>query len=362
MMISAKRFIRRVLNRQKNKYSEFIEGLPADIDFNILDKICQEQISESLLSVSYRHLSAWKRSGAYKILLNTQSGRIWSVIYKNSIYNEVEIPALNKLSIIPGQPEFLTYEFAKNISSPYLPKVYYCKELVHGEHYQYILEDLSHHFSPTRTYTDMIKATLGINHIQGNLASYLKELKIQKPIYYDSGFVQNLYSYTQSNLDRYVEETGVSGQLWDFRHKILEFYLEQRVHSNLPLVPIHGDYNTENILVDILHIPVKIIDWEWAGLGPLHSDLAALLKRIDKPLETICFLVFALQHKEITISEHKWLYELCQIERGLLDAGFLAIQELETSFKEGSLNMSKYIEESLQRSLRGYEYCLSKSK
>lgn len=360
--MSIKRFIRRVLNIPKNESLKFIEGLPADMEFNILDSICQEQISEPLASVSYCHLSAWKRSGAYKILLKTQSGRIWSVIYKNSIYNEIEIPALCQLSITPGQPEFLTYEFAKNIFSPYLPKVYYCEELVHGEHYQYILEDLSHHFSPARTYTDLIKATLGITHIQGGLASYLKELKIQKPIYYDSDFVQNLYDYTKSNLNRYVKETSVSDEIWDSRNNILEFYLEHRTHYDQPLVPIHGDYNTENILVDIVQSPVKIIDWEWAGLGPLHSDLAALLKRIDKPLETICLFIFSLQHKDLSFSEHKWLYELCQIERGLLDAGFLAIQELETSFKQESLNMSKYIEESLQRALRGYEYCLSKRK
>ncbi len=362
MIMSTKRLIRRVFNMPRNESSEFIDGLPADMDFNTLDKICQEQIHDPLISVSYRHLSAWKRSGAYKIVLSTQSGQTWSVIYKNSIYNETEIPALSKLSIVPGQPEFLTYEFAKNTFSPYLPKVYYCNEIIPGEHYQYILEDLSHYFLPARTYMDLIKATRGIIHIQGDLANYLKELKIQKPIYYDSGFVKNLYAYTKSNLNRYAEETGASGKLWDSRHNILEFYLKNRAHDDLPLVPIHGDYNTENILIDILRIPVKIIDWEWAGLGPLHSDLAALLKRINKPLETICFLVFALQHKKISISEHKWRYELCQIERGLLDAGFLAVQELEASFKEGSLNMSKYIEESLQRALRGYDYCLSKRK
>jgi thiamine kinase-like enzyme len=357
--MSAKRFIRRVLNIPKNESSEFIHGLPADIEFSTLDKICQEQTSEPLSSVSYRHLSAWKRSGAYKVFLNTQEGNVFSVIYKNSIYNEVEIPALKKLSIIPGQPEFLTYEFAKNTISPYLPKVYYCDEVIHGEHYQYILEDLSHRFHPARSYTDIIKATKAIAHIQGNLAGYLKELKIQKPIYYDLEFSKNLYNYTKLNLDRYIKETGVTGRAWDNRNNILDFYLKTRANADVSLVPVHGDYNTENILVDILKTPVKIIDWEWAGLGALHSDLATLLKRIDGPLEKICLLIFSKQYKEFSLAEHKYRYELCQIERGLLDAGFLALQELDSSFMDGSLNMSQYIEDSLQRALQGYEYCLS---
>jgi thiamine kinase-like enzyme len=73
---------------------------------------------------------------------------------------------------------------------------------------------------------------------------------------------------------------------------------------------------------------LKVVDWEWAGVGLPHADLAALVKSVRREAHPALLQVFAEKDRGLEAEQHWRLFHWCQLERRLLNATFLAKQQL----------------------------------
>ena len=98
-------------------------------------------------------------------------------------------------------------------------------------------------------------------------------------------------------------------------------------YDRFPLRPIHGDLNISNIHHHKTDSgQLKIVDWEWAGIGGWWCDLVSLLKMAPVVLEHEGLAEF-LRVAEIPSSRNVLVaYQWGKLQRGLFDASFFAKQ------------------------------------
>ena len=114
---------------------------------------------------------------------------------------------------------------------------------------------------------------------------------------------------------------------------------------------IHGDYNPSNVLYHVQRPEqIKLLDWEWAGVGVPHADLVSLMKGARPDVEERALRIFADHDRGLGLAEHRRLYDWCKLERGLLDGAFMAAQFLRLPPTTG-FNFSGHIEASMRRVL-----------
>jgi hypothetical protein len=115
-------------------------------------------------------------------------------------------------------------------------------------------------------------------------------------IRYDRRYSERLLQYALSNLADYAARTAdpavaaLSGRY----HEIAAVHQRGEFYDDDLRAPIHGDYNSSNIHAHRGNAAqLKVVDWEWAGIGVPHADLAALIKSwadtITRPLcKSLC--------------------------------------------------------------------------
>jgi aminoglycoside/choline kinase family phosphotransferase len=227
-----------------------------------------------------------------------------------------------------------------------------------------VLEDLGQEYQRLSDY-------YGTAAWKGNLLSTAAELPdlhramsewsmdIDPPSYllqFDRAFSSALTVYAKNNLEHYVRSTGdgMVAKLVESWPRIAEAHESVGSYGTRVVGLIHGDYHPANIYVHRKEIGrLKLVDWEWTGWGKPHADLAALLKRQPPETEEAALLKYSRQDRRLSAREHRKLYEWCQLERGLLDAAFLARQQMGSARK---LNwITDFIRKSALRALRAQE-------
>jgi thiamine kinase-like enzyme len=338
-------------------------GLPKGIDPKTIDKLCLEHQGWPLQRAAYAHLSGWKVTGAYRLFLRGANGRVWHLIYKNAVYNPEQIPALKGLPLLPGLPECLVYQEFSKALAPFLPKVYLCLEVVPGRQYQYVLEDLSERYQrlaeckKLARKNGILNAAARLPNLHRALDAWVADSDSPHLLRFDREFSTALLPYARRNLESYVQQkadrtVSKAVQRWP---EIAQAYGRREFQERLTAQPIHGDYHTGHI-----YFPsdspdrIKLIDWEWTGFGRPHADLASLLKRVDPDTEHQALAAYAERAKSLPFTGHRRLYEWCQLERGLLDAAFLASQQMESQRKAAWI--PEYIQKSIVRALRAQEW------
>ncbi len=350
-IIKKTKFLAKIRNR-----GNIYQGLPDGIDLKSISKLCLEYIGSPLKKISYEHLSSWKHSGSYRLHIKTENNSRWNLIYKNAEYNLSDIPALTDFPVFPGPPEYSVYNNPQGSLAQYLPTVYLCSELVPSKHYMYLLEDLSHDYSIPSTNDEILKIALKLPLLHQSLSEWAQSSNNKLLLKYNVQFSELLQEYIIKKLTSYFEKTANN-----IVRKILELWSEiSTIHSSKEFQelhdehPIHGDFNSTNILIHNTNKNhIKIIDWEWAGLGVAHADLAALLKNKTHDIENIALESFSKTYNKLSYNEHRRLYKWCQLERGLIDAAFFAAQKMEFQ-GEISLNLSKKIELAVARVLDAF--------
>ena len=110
--------------------------------------------------------------------------------------------------------------------------------------------------------------------------------------------------------------------------RVVDVHQRDEFYRHGLAAPIHGDYDHSNVLVHRQdRSRVRVVDWEWAGIGVPHADLAALLKRVSPDDERAALAIFARGYGRLSAEEHLRLFRGCQLEGRLLDAGFIARQQ-----------------------------------
>lgn len=353
--------LRRLSRKVRTKILSFVprndieSGLPEGLSFDEINELCLLSLGEPLLCTSYYSLSGWKKSNTYRLILETENRGKWSLIFKNAVYQHDMIPALNSLPINPGPPEYTIYSKANGGIIKYLPAIHMCQEVIPGMHYRYLMQDLSKHYRLARGKKDILSITSELAKLYDNIGDCNFNLNDDSFIVYDRDLSSRLKTYIIDGLERYCDATksrtvsSVCGK-WE---KISAFYDEKYDCFSLSTI-IHGDSNLANILVHRQNGgKIKFIDWEWAGIGLPHQDLASLLKRASPGVEEAALEIFSKYNRSHSTREHQRLYELCQLERGLIDCAFLANQVMGSSDKT-KVDVASYIEDSASRVIEAY--------
>lgn len=342
-------------------------GLPDEVPPELINKICLDHFDERARSFTHMHLSGWKRSGAYRLFIKTQRGKEITLIYKDALYAPDQIPALTNLPVRPGPPEYAIYSRPVGKLAAYLPQVYMADELVPGIHYRYYLEDLSQNYHrPFRHLDDIITTSSLLSELHQALGEWVSETNSTRMLIYGPAIAQALQEYFHMNLERYSQhaENPTLKTILDCWTKIEELHLLPEFNSSLSLQLIHGDTNYTNIYIHRHdQTKVKIVDWEWAGYGQPYADFASFLKSVPKNIET-SVLEKIIDHRwqtglipAKTKDEHLRMYYWCQLERGLLDAAFLAVQQMDTSYP-ADFELAEAINQSLLRVISAYHRLL----
>jgi 5-methylthioribose kinase len=146
---------------------------------------------------------------------------------------------------------------------------------------------------------------------------------------YDRAFSENILDYANTCFRRYVKKKPsqqVQQLLADWKG-ITRVYSEamDEVYDRSSLHLIHGDLNFSNIHIHKQKVGrLKIVDWEWAGIGGWWFDLVALLKMVAPDLEQEGFDVFLKASNRQNRCFEQRIYQWAKLQRGLFDASFFA--------------------------------------
>lgn len=310
------------------------QGLPPGLEIETVDALCRQRGIGKLRQCTHVHLSGWKTLGTYRLEILTDSGAKWSLIFKNECYRPELIPAIEGLPVLPGPPEALIYKAGTTVLSSFLPKLIWFHELEPRQHFQYMLEDLakSHvRLKMRQERTDYIPIVHALIEIHKQLNHAFDGRIPDGFIHYDRNYSENLLKYALNSLSKYKSRTGdgtVEALLnrWqdiESVHQRDEFYDNTQHHL------IHGDFNGSNIYVDRANeAQVKVVDWEWAGVGVPHADLVTLLKSKSTDEQLTLLEVFINEDKRLDLEQHRRIFYWCFLERRLLDAAYLANHEM----------------------------------
>ena len=323
----------RRLKRYVHDRRRRIEGLPEGLALETLDALCRKHGRGGVTRCSHLHLSGWKSLGTYRVELLTATGTTWRLIFKNECYGPATIPALEGLPIRPGPPEAALYRMQDTVLAPFLAPLLWFKEVEPGRHFQYLLGDLAetHTKLPGGTLKNHLRATRGLVQIQRALRQAFAGTAHAGLIRYDRPYSERLLDYAASNLAEYVRQTRDAAvtDLLDRWHDVVCVHQRAEFFEDGLRAPIHGDFNLTN-----LHFhrkdqgKLKVVDWEWAGVGLPHADLAALVKSVPPEHHAALLQAFVAGDRQADAEQQRRLFHWCRLERRLLDATFLARQQL----------------------------------
>jgi thiamine kinase-like enzyme len=312
-------------------------GLPRGLEFEILDGLCQEHGRGRLRRCAHWRLSGWKSRGTcgtYRLALLTERGRSWRLIFKDECYRPEFAPALQDLPVSPGPPEALVYRMRDVPLSSFLPQVFWFREVEPGPHFQYVLEDLAEtHAELARGAVYSLRSARALQFLELHraLKATFGGEHPASLIRYDRRYSERLLEYAGRNLADYqtqAADPAVAALLGRW-HDIAALHRRDEFHADDLRAPIHGDFAIHNVLAHRHdESRLKVLDWEWAGIGLPHADLAALIKYVREEDQPALVQAFMEQHPGLDAERHRRLLAWCQLERWLFNAAFLARQQL----------------------------------
>jgi hypothetical protein len=300
-----------------------------------LDALCREHGEGGLKRCTHLHLSGWKSRGTYRLELFTDGGTTWRLIFKDEYYCQELIPAMEGLPASPGPPEALIYRLQSPFLSPFLPQLFWFREIEPGRRFQYLLEDLAGTCGELHLgKLPHIRAVRNLRRIQEVLGETFKGEHPDGLIRYDRRYSERLLDYAAISLAEYAAQTreDAVATLRARWRDVVSVHQREEFYENGLRVPIHGDFSRSNIHVHRDNdAELKVVDWEWAGIGLPHADLAALVKSVYREDHPALLRAFVEGDRRFDPEQHQRLFHWCQLERRLLDAAFLAKQQLSSS-------------------------------
>lgn len=315
-----------------------IAGPPPGISIETLDAVCTGQLGGRIRQCAHQHIAGWKKHGTFRLYVTGEDGIKRSFIFKDEIYTFDEIPALRELSVRPGPSEYHVY--TRSIGAPlasFLPEVFWHEEIKPGQHFRYLLEDLRLRYRRLHfRKKDLLFAVRTLSDVQEAMEKTLPNRNDSKLIHYNQKYSEMMIEYAKINLQEFCQKTPVSDikdliKAWP---EVLKLHKSGDAFRSEFNQPIHGDYTLAHIHWKNGAEGAKIVDWEWAGIGVPHADLAALLKWAEPEIRTEAIRIFSKESDQTRLNEHSRLLDWCLLERKLLDASFFARQLLESGHGE----------------------------
>ena len=308
-------------------------GIPPGLDLEALRRIVREIAADEIRSISFRQMSGWKKSGAYRLILRTGRGAKLSLVYKNALYSRDEIPALAGLPITPGLGEYIFFKHSMGEHAGFLPRVFSAEQSQGGRHYQYVMEDLTQNYRSFVGPQDRANLCLTLPDVHASFETLAVHPDARKLLRFDRDFAERLLAYSKKSLE--ANRVAQSGSAIDtLLNGWTNFASAFRagadaVYRSEPLILVHGDCNITNAMRHKTTGGLKILDLEWAGWGMPHQDLVSALKGASKELEMRCLQDFSHRRGNGRLERDLNIYRFCGIQRALLDAGFIGMQTLD---------------------------------
>ncbi len=343
----------RKLVREWRERARYTKGIPEALSLDTLNDVTRSCTGDEPVSASYRHTSGWKSDGAFRIRVKLRNGSVWTFIFKVVTYDLERIPALEGLPIHPGTPEFWIYSTDSETLKDYLPDVYFCQKHADNVRFIYCLEDLWPRFSSVSCDADILHVSDSLSRMHGFISQALSPRVREHLINYDIDFSTKLFRYVidaLGHLDRYGESQEVEAFFGDWVG-IEKLYLTnmELAYSEVQQRLIHGDSNLTNIFLGRSdRRSIRLIDWEWAGIGLPHMDLASALKNASPELEAQAIRAFSngLSSKDIQIDRKTYYW--CKLQRALFDAAFFVKQQKSALGREPN-SLRPYIDKAARR-------------
>lgn len=326
---------RMVLRRDRRRASvvqarDARPGPPPGIPDQVLDQVAVETGLGRILTVAHVHLSGWKLTGAYRVMLTTREGPS-TLIFKDARYSSDQISALEGLPVRPGRPEHAVYQRSADLGR-WVPECRWSTSSPDGHRFRYLLEDLA----PTLQRPagpDAVDAVVRfLPALHGDLTNAFRGARTADLLDYGDDFVDGLLHYVRRSLESLASTQSRRGpsrgllKRWD---RVEQVYRAagQEARAAVPQTVVHGDVNLANVLTRADGSALRLVDWEWAGKGLPHMDLAALLKT-RTPADEVRVLGAYHAATGVHPVEGWRAYQWCKLQRALLDAGFLAKQRM----------------------------------
>ena len=173
---------------------------------------------------------------------------------------------------------------------------------------------------------------------------------------YDRAFAEAIQPYLETNIVCYAKARGGEAlrrvvSRWP---QLASLCLDDEFYVRDCVVPVHGDLNLSNVHLDRRdRTRIKVVDWEWAGIGLPQADLAALLKGVSPDVERRALEAHIQSDGRLPAEVHVRRYQWCKLQRGLLDAAFLSALELARPNPAGS-RWASVIEKAASRALQAF--------
>ena len=307
-------------------------GLPAGLEQELLADVCRRVLGQDPRRASHRHLSGFKGTGgAFRVLVETTTGRPWTVFYKECRYGRDDAPGLIGHPARLGPPEFAVYGSANPEVRRFLPDVYHREELEPGVRYRYVLQDVRGAYLKPTTPDELLRAAAALRPLGRALRAWIQRSGEARLIRYDHGMMVALGAFVERALQRYATAgpDGDSIRLLPVA-EMIEVLTRPEFHDHVEPTGVHGDYNRASVLLGKHpESGMKVVDWEWAGLGLPHLDLAILLERADPDLIARALQIFAGEEPGLSLAEHERLLHWSRLATCLSNAAIMAIDVLD---------------------------------
>lgn len=343
---------RRIARRTRRP--DYIEGTPEGLSRQALELVVRQQLgSVALERIRHEHLSNWKRTGAFRVRVDLANGPTWSVVFKDACYHRNDIPALDGFPLSPGAPEYLVYLAGAEAVLPYLPEVYQCREIASGSHYLYLTEDLSRRHVRLRQPQLASVVSRELPAIHAALATLIDDRDGNGFLRFDRDFSVALLEYAAAALHelaskRPLRRVEAMLSAWGRLERVYRRGLVS-TYDLVDLAPIHGDLNPMNIWADPNEPSrLRLVDWEWAGVGIPHADLVSACKAGSPAVEREAVRRYNLATNERTFDEDHGIFSWCKLQRCVLDAAFFARQLLGAPGVPPSLDLARKVERPLR--------------
>jgi len=352
-----RRVARRVRSLGRRPEPSPAPGLPDGLERELLADVCRRAFGEEPLRTSYRHLSGFKTvGGAYRVYIETASGRPWTVFFKDCRYGRNDAPGLVDHPATLGPPEFAVYGSTDVEMRRFLPDVYHREEVTTGVGFRYLLEDVRGRYQKPTTPDELLEVVGNLHPLGRALRDWAIGTGEKRLIGYDHAMMRDLSDSATRTLKRYASDAPDGEAI---RHvpvsRMAEVLARREFQEYVEPSGVHGDFNRASVL---LHTDspdrMKVVDWEWAGLGVPHIDLAILLEHADPQLVTRALRTYAEGDPSISPAEHERLFLWSRLATTLSNASILAAELLDGR-RETRRDRSAYVRWLLRLATEAFE-------
>ena len=307
-----------------------------------------------IVSVAHLPISGWKDDvGAERLWVATDDGRSRTVVMKRLDYSMAALPAANMMPFDISQTERVIFA-ESGIDQRFIPNALAIigpDDLYDDARALVVMEDLAPKWRRPRLHHDYALVVGRLDEIHRAITRVTRDnLHQERLIRYDRVLAQPLSELFEN---RVMPELVASNEKelikWPANWSMVKDLMVSCALPEVPTTFVHGDFTPAHIFIRWLpRRQLRLIDFEWVGVGFPHADLASLLKRARPSIEDLTLRLYAVRHREISPTQHRLVYEWCQLCRGLLDATYLVTHRRMVVPQKEPI-MSRYSRSSLRR-------------